>query len=247
MAILVFEHSGESGSDRLGEILRDNGHRLRVLQLHEGDPVPGDLDDVDAIVATGGPQAAFDDSHAYFAPEMALMKQANAVGMPIVGLCLGSQLLARALGGTVEKNPAGIELGWHEVKLTPVGREDPLYAGIGWTTMQMHYHSDHVSALPPGARLLASSQKTKTQSWALGLRTYGFQFHPEASLQTIEGWTNDTDALRQAGLTSETLRSQTKQNYAAFERVTNRLFEQIALLLMPVDRRYQGLVKDLHY
>src|SRR6185503_18227054 len=225
MATLVIEHSSESGSDRLGEILRDNGHRLRVVQAHDGDEIPGDLDDVDGIVITGGPQAAYDDSHRYFAPEMELMKQAHAIGMPIVGICLGSQLLARALGGKVEKNAAGIELGWHDVTLTPIGREDPLYAGIGWTTMQMHYHSDHVAALPPGARLLASSKKTKVQSWALGLRTYGFQFHPEASATTIQQWArHGGDDLKQAGLTTESLLRETDALYPAFERVTTRLF-----------------------
>src|SRR5690242_13136135 len=135
MAILVFEHSNDSGSERLGETLRDYGARLRVLHLHEGDHVPGDLDDVDGIISCGGPQAAYDDSVPWLEAQMNLMRQAHAEEMPVLGICLGSQILARALGGKVEKNPAGIEFGWHEVKLNPVGREDPLHAGIAWSSM----------------------------------------------------------------------------------------------------------------
>jgi GMP synthase-like glutamine amidotransferase len=248
MSILVFEHSDSSGVGRLGRTLRDCGHRLRILRLHDGDQVPGDLDDVDGIVSCGGPQAAYDDSVAWLEPQMQRMREANAVGMPIIGLCLGSQILARALGGKVERNPAGIELGFTEVKLNPVGREDPMHAGIAWNSMMIQHHRDHVSQLPAGARLLASSARCKTQAWALGLRTYGFQYHPEADADTLERWAADEPAaLAEASLTIDQVREQATRHYAAFERLTNRLFESMALYLMPVDRRYQGQIKDLHY
>jgi GMP synthase-like glutamine amidotransferase len=248
MATLVFEHSDSSGINRLGRTLRDYGHRLRILRLHDGDQVPGDLDDVDAIISCGGPQSAYDDALPWLAPQMDRLREANALGMPIVGMCLGSQILARALGGKVEANPAGIEFGFTEIKLNPVGREDPIHSGIAWDSMTIQYHRDHVSQLPAGARLLASSAKCKVQTWALGLRTYGFQNHPEASAETLEHWAStEPDALRESGLTLELVREQIQEHYAAFERLTDRLFESIALYLMPVDRRYQGLIKDLHY
>ena len=169
MSILVFEHCDTCGAERLSETLREYGARLNVLQLHSGDAVPTALDDVDAIITTGGPQAAYDDSIPWLTAEMNLLRQANALALPIIGLCLGNQILARALGGTVEKMAGGIEFGWHEVKLNPVGREDPLHAGIAWNSVQFHHHRDHVSQLPPGARLLSSSAKCKTQAWAMGL------------------------------------------------------------------------------
>jgi GMP synthase-like glutamine amidotransferase len=251
MSILVFEHSDSTGSERLGQALRDYGHRLRVLRLHADDEVPADLDDVDGIVSCGGPQAAYDDSNTWLAPQMELMREANQIGMPIVGLCLGCQILARALGGKVEKmstSGGGIEFGWHEVDLNPVGREDVLHTGIAWSSMQFQHHRDHVSQLPPGSRLLASSGKCKVQSWALGLRTYGFQYHPEVTLKTIERWAHEEpEALREANITLDELRRQNEQYFPAFKRLSQRLFESIALFLMPVDRRYQGLVKDLHH
>jgi GMP synthase (glutamine-hydrolysing) len=248
MSILVFEHSDSSGSERLGEALRDYGHRLRILRLDEGDHVPPDLDDVDGIISCGGPQSAYDDAIAWLEPQIELMRQAHELQLPIVGLCLGSQILGRALGGTVEKHAGGIEFGWHEVKLTPVGREDAIHTGIAWSSTQMHHHRDHVSQLPPGARLLSSSAKCKVQAWVVGLRSYGFQYHPEVTIETIERWAREEpEALRESGLTIEQLRAQTQKHYAAFARLSQRLFESIALFLMPVDRRSRGLVKDLHY
>ena len=111
-----------------------------------------------------------------------------------------------------------------------------------------HYHRDYVSELPPGARLLASSSQCKVQTWAVGLRTYGFQYHPEVTLQTIETWMREEpEALREANITPEQLREQNHKYYPAFERLTQRLFESIALFLMPVDRRYEGIVKELHH
>ena len=248
MSILVFEHSNDTGSERLGETLRDYGHRLRFIRVHEGDEVPPDLDDVDGIISCGGPQSAYDDSHEWLEPQMSLMRQANEIGMPIVGICLGSQILGRALGGKVEMLPGGIEFGWHEVKLNPVGREDPVHAGIAWESMQFHHHRDYVSQLPPGARLLSSSAQCKSQAWAMGLRTYAFQYHPEVTIETIERWAADEpEALREANITLDRLREETEEHFPAFLRLSQRLFESIALFLMPVDRRYRGLVKDLHH
>lgn len=251
MSILVFEHSALAGVERLGRTLNDYGHKLDVLRLHEGDQAPGDLDDCDGIISCGGPQSATDDSVPFLAAEMARMREAHERGLPIVGICLGSQILARALGGKVERMgdaAGGIELGFTEVKLNPVGREDIVHTGVAWSAMMMQHHRDHVSQLPPGARLLASSDKCKAQTWAVGLRAYGFQYHPEVTPDNIEAWIREEpDALRDAGVTAERMREQVAKHYPAFERLTDRLFESIALFLMPVDRRYQGLVKDLHH
>lgn len=248
MAILVFEHASRTGIMRLGTTLRDYGHRLRFVRRHLGDPIPPDLDDIDGIISCGGPQSANDDSLPWLEPEMQLMRTAHEREMPIVGLCLGSQILARALGGEVGQMKDGPEVGWREVKLSPAGREDPIHAGMPWQSVQPHYHYDCVTELPPGAHLIASSDCCKVQAWTVGLRSYGFQYHPEIVADTMETLADDDpDALTKAHLTREELAAQTAKHYPAFERLTNRLFENIALLLMPVERRYQGLVKDLHH
>ncbi len=248
MAIVVFEHSELTGSLRLGEVLRDLGHRLRVIKLHRGDPLPIDLDDVDGVITCGGGSSANDEQLPWLTGEMEYLRRAAEGDLPVVGLCLGSQILARALGGSVGSLDGGIELGWHPVKLSPVGREDPLHAGIAWSSYQPHWHREEVNELPPGARVLASSERCKIQTWSLGLRTYGFQYHPEIREDSLDVWAEDEPAaMREAGVTVDQLRQQTARHYPTCERLSSRLFEAIAMLLMPVDRRYQGLAKDVHH
>ncbi len=248
MAILVFEHSSRSGILRFGKVLRDYSHRLNIVKLHEGDPLPPDLDDVDGIVSCGGPQSATDDSLEWLEGEMELIRQAHDRDLPIVGLCLGCQIVARAVGGTVERMADGPEIGWGEIKLSPIGREDPVHAGLPWRMAAAHWHGDHVVELPPDARLLASSERCKVQAWSLGLRTYGFQYHPEIERTSFNEFAADApDALKNSGLTVDELRAETEDRYPEFERLTTRLFESLALLVMPVDRRYRGLIKDLHH
>jgi GMP synthase-like glutamine amidotransferase len=248
MATIIIEHSDSARSGRLGEILRDYGHRLEVLRVHAGDAVPGDLDDIDAIVTCGGNCSPVDDGQEWMAAELELLRNAHASQLPVVGICLGNQLLARALGGEVAEHGDGYELGWHDVTLSPVGREDPVFAGIPWRSSQLHWHRFHVQTPPEGAKVLASSAHTKVQAWSLGLRTYGLQYHPEAMPDTAGRWADeDPEALAAASLTREKLDAETEARYPAFARLAQRLFESMALFLMPVDRRYAGVARDLHH
>lgn len=247
MAILVFKHSELTGIERLGETLRDYGHPFREVALHEGDPVPPDLDDVSAIISCGGPQSVHRDPPDWLQAEMALIRSAADRAIPVLGLCLGCQILAKALGGEVGPLEEPMELGWHEVQLNHLGREDPLFAGQPWTSMQIQWHGDQVTKLPDGARVLATSPRG-VQAWASGLRSYGLQYHPEASAQTLHAWALDEpDQVERAGLTIDELESQSQLHYPNFQRLSQRLFESIALCLIPVDRRYAGVAKDLHH
>jgi GMP synthase-like glutamine amidotransferase len=248
MAILILEHSESANAGRLASLLRDSGHRLRTCKLHRGDLLPPDLDDVDGIVSCGGDPSANDDSLPWLAPEMDLLRRAHAGEIPSVGLCLGCQILARALGGEVERLDAGIELGWHPVTLTHGGMNDPVHAGIGWTTTMFHWHREQVIKLPQGANALAKSARTPVQAWSLGLRTYGFQYHPEVSPQDITRWIEEEpDSIAEAGISADQLIEETRRTFSDFHRISTRLFEQIALLVAPIDRRFAGLAKDLHH
>ena len=248
MATLILEHSDNARSDRLGTLLRDHGHRLRVLRPHHGDAVPTSLHDIDALIALGGPASPLDDSVPYIEPVMALMRAAHKAEVPVVGVCLGCQLLARALGGTVERNEAGAECGWHSLRLSATGREDPLYAGIPWQSVQFHSHSFQVTKLPEGGRTLASSQQTPIQAFAVGVRSYAVQYHPECFRETIDRLVDhDAEHFAAAGTTVAAVHEQTKVHYADYDRLSQRFFESVALCLMPIDRRFAGIAKDLHH
>ncbi len=250
MAIIVLEHSESAGCRRLGATLRDHGHRLRVIEVHDSGSVPVGLHDVDGVISCGGPQS-LQENPPWLDREMDLLRAAHAGALPVVGICLGSQILGKALGGEVgrvEGGDGGIELGWQEVCLTEVGREDPILSGQPWRSMQVHWHREHLQTPPPGARVLACSQRSPVQAWALGLRTYGFQYHPEVDEASLESWAaQEPQALQEARITIERIREETRCYYPAFKRLSDRLFELMALYLMPADRRIAGLVRDLHH
>jgi GMP synthase (glutamine-hydrolysing) len=128
MPILVIEHDVNDIPGVLGHILTRHGLRMRTTRLHAGDRLPTDLDDVHGIVSLGGPQSATDDALPWLASELELMRSADASGVPVLGVCLGAQLLARALGGAVGRmaSPAA---GLGRVDLTPAGRDDPMFRG----------------------------------------------------------------------------------------------------------------------
>ncbi|MBX3374807.1 MAG: type 1 glutamine amidotransferase [Phycisphaeraceae bacterium] len=247
MATLVLEHSDTARADRLGFLLRDHGHRMRLVRPHHGEAVPGSLNDIDAIVVMGGPAAPTDDTLPWMAPELDLLAAAHAAQMPILGICLGCQLLARALGGEVERLPAP-EIGFAPITLSPVGREDPLFAGVPWVHAQFHAHAWQVSKLPAGARLLASSAVTRVQAWSMGLRTFAVQYHPECRRATIEAIVaEETQTIRAAGTTAQDILRDLDRHWADYERTTDRFFESVALCLMPLDRRFAGIARDVHH
>ena len=236
MSILVFQHHPQEGPAALGRILQDHGCRLRTLHLYTGDDVPGDLDGVDGVVSMGGPMNVDQaDDHPWMAQETALLKAAHEAGKPIVGICLGAQLVAAALGGKVAKM-AKPEAGWGNVRLSFPGSTDPLYAVIGWDTMQFHMHGCEVTDLPAGAAPLAGSRACRTQSFKVGYRTYGFQYHFEWTRKDIEQFADDP-LTTEAGLTAGQIVADCDKHYGAYRRLGDRLGERIALLLFPLDKR----------
>lgn len=241
MAILVFQHSALNGVARVGAVLRDHGHRLRILKLHEGDALPPDLDDVDGILSLGGPMNVDEqDQHPWMAGELELIRQAHAAELPVVGICLGAQLIAHALGGEVAAM-AQPELGWHNVRLAFPGTTDPVLAGIPWNSVQFHLHGQEVTKLPPGATPLSASQACKNQAFKVGLSTYAFQYHFEWSKaeinQVLEG---KADWIASSGGSADTIRDQMERYYDAYRHLGDRLALNLATLLYPIDKRLRG-------
>ena len=247
MAIVILEHSADCPADILIDSLRAFGQRLRVVRLHAGAPVPADLDDVHGLVSLGGPQTVHEMNAPWMQAEMGLLRDAHGAGVPVLGLCLGAQLLAAALGGETGRMSAP-EVGWKDIALSPQGREDPLFAGLPWKGPQFCWHADQVSRLPDGANLLASSVGCKVQAFAVGLRSYGIQYHPEWNAATIRREIEGGAAqVKAAGEQPDALLADTQRLGPASERLARRFFDAVSTVLMPADRVNRGIAKDLHH
>ena len=184
MATYIIEPSSTGPAERLAVMLQDLGHRLVLIRPHKGDAIPTDSRDIDALVIMGGPGSAASDEP-WIAATKELVRTLDAAAMPVLGICLGAQIVAHALGGEVGPVDAGYQFGLADIDLTPAGRDDPLFAGLGWSHVQLHHHGEAITTLPDGAKGLAKSDDTAVQAFAKGLRTYGFQFHPECSRERI--------------------------------------------------------------
>jgi len=236
MSLLVLQHHPEEHAARLGQTLRDHGHKLRVIRLDLNQPLPVDLDDVDGLVIMGGPQNVDEvEQSPWLADEMDLIRRAKAAGLPMVGICLGAQLVAKALGGEVAAMAAP-EVGFGLTKLTMPKFVDPVMQGIRWQFMQFHMHGQEVTKLPPDAAPLCFSDKCKIQAFRVGLNVYCFQYHFEADKALIEKFAQFS-MVSKAGLDSQTILKQMEEHYEEYKRLSQRQCENIALLLMPVDRK----------
>lgn len=247
MAILILQHAPEDNPARLGQVLRDGGHRLRVVALHQGDPPPSDLDDVDGLISMGGPMNVDQiDQIDWIQPELDLIRTAHSSGIPVAGVCLGAQLIATALGGKVESMES-VEYGWHPVRLTNPGTIDPMLCGIPWSTIQFHAHGQQVTTLPDGAVCLASSKQCPHQAFKVNLTTYAIQYHFEWDLEDIEEILK-TSATKN-NLDLDGIKAQNDQFYNLYCRLGERMASNLANLLFPLDKRLghtKGPVANYH-
>src|SRR5436190_4349927 len=185
----VLQHVPFEGPGLIGTVARERGIDLAVVRLDRGEVLPA-VSDLDGIVAMGGPMGVIDGAvHPWLAGERALLAMGVARGLPVLGVCLGSQQLAAALGGEVTQGPEP-EVGLGRVELTPEGRADPGVGpgadGAGGLPV-VHWHGD-TFGLPPGAVRLASSARYPNQAFRAGRRAYGLQFHVEVDRALAEGW-----------------------------------------------------------
>jgi GMP synthase-like glutamine amidotransferase len=197
-----------------------------------------DLDEVDGVISCGGPQAP-DSNEPQVEEELKLLLEADTLQIPVLGICLGSQLLARALGGEIAPSSAP-EMGWYDLTLTATGREDVLFAGQPWYGSQFQWHHWEVTSLPQEAKTLATSERCNIQAWTKGINTYAVQFHPECKRETITEWiADDARTLSEVGIDGNEIEMKSEQLFDDYERLTNRFFEAVSQLLMPVHTRLQ--------
>jgi GMP synthase (glutamine-hydrolysing) len=179
--VLVIENAASDPVGRLAEWLPAAGLELDVRRP---DALPA-LDGYAGLVVLGMPGSAHD---AEFRGVLGLLREAVGSELPTLGICGGAQLLALAHGGRVERNPDGPEVGAHLVAKRSSAATDPLFGPLPITPDVVQWHWDAVTALPPGARQLASSPMVENQAFRVGRLAWGIQFHIEADVATVRGW-----------------------------------------------------------
>jgi GMP synthase (glutamine-hydrolysing) len=187
MRVLVVENMVHSELGQVGVALGEAGAEIDLRRPFAGEALPADTHAHDALVVLGGDQSAVDDHIHPYLPELARLMRAFAdTDKAVLGVCLGSQILARAHGAESLLGQTR-EFGWHQVELTSEGLCDPVLGAAGKIFTSFEWHSDSFT-LPEGAVHLATNPAVANQAFRIGRAAYGMQFHFEAGTPVVEGW-----------------------------------------------------------
>jgi len=217
---LALQHLAFEDLDGFAPALAAAGYRLETALAPDG--LPRSAVDADLLIVLGGPIGANDEAlYPFLTEELALIERFLAAGKPLMGICLGAQLIARATGARVYR-AARPEIGLAPIELTEAGRRSCL-APFTSEPLTLHWHGDTFE-LPAGAEHLASSAVCENQAFHLGPKVIGFQFHPEATLGTLERWlVGHAVELAQAGIDVVALREAAASEQGAFVRKADRI------------------------
>ncbi len=191
MRVLVFRHVPFEGLGLIETALHAGGVDFDYCDLYRPGASMPDSAGYDGLIFMGGPMSVSDDLP-FIAAEMRLIERAAAAGVPILGVCLGSQMIAKALGGRVYRN-AKKEIGWYDIHITDAGQRDPLFRDLSSVERVFHWHGDTFD-LPSGAERLAFSELTYNQAYRIGRSIYGLQFHLEVTPEMIVNWTKEDES-----------------------------------------------------
>lgn len=230
MNLLVLQHAEVEHPGIFSNFFNEDGLQIRTVELDRGESIP-QLDPFDVMVVMGGPQDVWqEDEYPWLRPEKeAIRKFVTELKRPYLGICLGHQLLADALGGKVApgKTP---EVGVMPVAKTEHGRADQAVRSLSNPLQVLQWHGAEVTELPPGGTVLASSDACQIQALRVGSHAYGFQFHVEVTSRTVEDWAaipeyarSLKDAMGSNGV--DRLRAQVSDNLPSFSRNARVLYD----------------------
>jgi GMP synthase-like glutamine amidotransferase len=260
----ILQHAAFEGPGRIVSVFRDFGIPIEIRRLYQGDEVPTDLETIRVLVSMGGPMSVADigsEQHPYLAREVELLQRLIRADRPVLGICLGAQLLAHAAGAKVHPNvkpgatPEAVgtpapEIGWGPITLPFPGGTEPIMQGIMDGVPMFHWHFDTFelprlpappNAPPPpapqpptGNALLASTRTCKNQAYRFKNHLFGFQFHFEMTREGI-------DAMVEQGKETivqtlgpdgiERIREETALHYARHERLGDRILRNFVQYL----------------
>ena len=228
--VAVLHHLESPFLGHAGRALETAGVAIDERDLLGGDRLPGP-DEVDGILSLGGEQSARDlDRHPYLRAELELLRAAVALELPVFGVCLGGQLLAKALGGEVWRMRRRM-IGWEQLRPLAAAREDDLFAGLPATTSALHWNEDCFS-LPPDAVELAAPAGPGCEAFRHGRSAWGIQFHPEVDAAVLETWYRlEAGWLDQAGVEEAHARAADARHLPAQAEVGAAIFGAFAVVV----------------
>ena len=236
--VMVLRHVANEALGNLEVVLRGCGLELDVVDCF-ADEWPAveragfDPSSLAGLVVMGGTMHVHQtDRYPFLATELQWLRAAVKAELPTLGICLGSQMLASALGANVYPNETK-EIGWYQIELLGEGSTDPLLAGSGPRETVFHWHGDTFD-LPAGAVLLARGETCRRQAFRFGPRAYGLQFHPEMTAEMVELWLQAPDMCEEVAsldaIDADEIRRATRESLAAMIPFSTRSFRRFAEL-----------------
>ena len=243
--LLVCQHVAWEPLGTLDRKLRSSGFRIRYVNFGRDPLAKPSLDGYGGLVILGGPMNVDQvERHPHLATEVDLVRAAMEKGLPILGICLGAQLIAKAMGAAV-RTADRMEIGWHDVKLTEEGAKDPVLSNVGEAPRLFQWHED-VFDLPAGATHLASSERCAYQAFRVGPNVYGFQFHLEVDERLVDRWLGVPMHLQQieslgGEIDPDRIRGETRERIASHRELADRAFGELVKILGSRERRVRVL------
>jgi GMP synthase-like glutamine amidotransferase len=190
MNIVIAAHVESEGPGSLGTFLEAEGARLQVVRLYDGDKLPEQVAGMDAVVSMGGPMNVYEeDKYPYLRDETDFLRKAIDAGIPVLGVCLGAQMIAKAAGAQVTRSPKE-EIGWGMVHVTDVGHADVLFQGLPRDLEVFQWHGD-MFHIPEKGTLLADGTDCPHQAFRIR-NAFGLQFHVEVTADILSEWFADS-------------------------------------------------------
>jgi len=236
--ILVFQHVSAEPLGTLDPMLRNRGHRIRYVNFHRDPGAQPDVSRYDALIILGGPQHPDQgDIYPHLVEEMRCIEDALNRDIPVLGICLGAQLLAYTLGGGVRAMDEW-ELGWYDLLPLPQAASDPLFCMLVEPHPVFQWHG-YTFDLPHGATHLTRTNTCENQAFRYGRHAYGFQFHLELDEQLINRWLTMPDYLQDIETNSRhgdaaTIHKQTHELIGQSVDLSQKIFSQF---LQPLGER----------